>query len=143
MWKPSETGCYIRLTLPQCILCSQLPHVSYSAGTGSNGWHGAVKGGAASCSQSCNTAEAPDPAVCVFSSPAGMRLIRRPTHGHACGVVLLQSVGVVTVGCVFEARRPGRLRLMSPLMRQKYCPGCAHHDSTYTACWPPTVGCVH
>jgi len=80
--------------------------VSRGAGTGSNGWQGAVDGGALRGSQSCNTAEAPDPAVCVFGSPADMRLIGRPTHGHACGVELLQCVGVVAVGCVFEARRP-------------------------------------
>ena len=43
-----------------------------------------------------------------------MRLIRRPTHGHACDVVLLQCVGVVAVGCVFEARRPW-LRISSAL----------------------------
>jgi len=43
-----------------------------------------------------------------------LRLIQRPKHGHARGVILLQCVGVVAVGCVFEARRPW-LRISSAL----------------------------
>ena len=132
----SQTGCEIRLTLPQCILCSRLPHVSRGAGTGSNGWQGAVQGGALRGSQSCNTAEAPDPAVihrlqaskqtCVSSAGpvTGTRVM------WYCSNVWALSPWAACLkraarGCVFQACCTGRLHLMSPLTRLTSCPGRA------------------
>ena len=125
MWcqQVSETGCEIRLTLPQCILCSRLPHVCRYRLQPPSNEGGTAPSEVARLGARNRATQQKLQTLQSVSAPAGMRLIRRPTHAHACGVVLLQSVGVVAVGCMFEAHRPGRLHLMSALTRRTFCPG--------------------